>query len=193
MAPHPSLSNIYRLCGAIPNMLVFRPADTVETLECWTLALSQAHNPSVLVLTRQTLPSLHHEYKATNDCAYGAYILSPARGKRKATILATGSEVSIALEAQEKLRTQGIEVAVVSMPCWKLFDEQSQSYQKEMLGEAPRIAIEAAVRLGWDRYLRNEDIFIGMPSFGASAPAEDLYRHFGITAEAVIEAVKHKI
>lgn len=178
---------------AIPNMMVFRPADTVETLECWALALSQADNPSVLVLTRQALPSLHHEYKPANDCAYGAYILSAARGKRQATILATGSEVSIALKAQEKLRTQGIEVAVISMPCWKLFDEQSQNYQKEILGDAPRIAIEAAVRFGWDRYLRHEDVFIGMPSFGASAPAEDLYRHFGITAEAVIEAVKHKI
>lgn len=178
---------------AIPNLLTFRPADTMETAECWALALSEKNRPSVLVLTRQALPAQHSEAKSANACARGAYLLAGQLNTRKATLLATGSEVELAMQARAKLAEQGIEVAVLSVPCWQLFDEQSSTYREELLGNVPRIAIEAGLKFGWERYLRTQDRFIGMGGFGASAPAEDLYRHFGITVDAVVAAVKDSL
>jgi transketolase len=178
---------------AIPNLLVFRPADTIETAECWELALDSRAAPSVLVLTRQGLPSLRNE-ASENLCAHGGYILAPAESERQVTLIASGSEVAIALEAQALLGAQGISAAVVSMPCWELFQAQTPHYRDEVLGpDTPRVAIEAGLRQGWDAWLRPDDGFIGMAGFGASAPGKDLYLHFKITAEAVVEAVKTRL
>lgn len=175
---------------AIPNLYVFRPADATETLECWELALESKETPSVLALSRQDLPSVRKEYTAENLCAKGGYILSKAKGEAKVTLIATGSEVEIALEAQKQLEAKGIAANVVSMPCTELFDKQSDAYKASVLGtDTVKVAIEAAIRYGWERYIGNDGIFIGMPGFGESAPAKDLYRHFGITAENVVEAV----
>ena len=176
----------------IPNLYVMRPCDTVETAECWELAL-KATRPSVLALTRQALPTLRTEHRDANLSAMGGYVLAEAEGKRQATILATGSEVSIAMEARNKLKTEGINAAVVSLPCWELFDVQPDSYRKAVLGDAPRVAIEAAVPFGWQKYLGEKGIFVGMTTFGASAPAPELYKHFGITVEAVVASVKARI
>ncbi len=176
---------------AIPNLLVFRPADAMETAECWELALSQINSPSALSLTRQGVPALRAEYTEENPCARGAYILAEAEGGRRVTLLATGSEVSLAMEAREMLAGDGIGAAVVSMPCWELFDAQEDAYRNQVLGEdCPRIAIEAAVRQGWERYIGEKGGFVGMRGFGSSAPADELYRHFGITAEAVVKKAK---
>jgi transketolase len=175
---------------AIPNLLVFRPADTMETAECWALALSQKNRPSILALTRQALPHLRADAALANHCARGGYIIRPAKGARKATLIATGSEVSIAVEAREALEADGISAAVVSLPCWELFDEQPEAYRREVLGDGLRIGVEAASGFGWERYLGGSGVFIGMDGFGASAPAPELYRHFGITAAAIVERVK---
>jgi transketolase len=175
---------------AMPNLLVFRPADTMETAECWALALSQKNRPSILALTRQALPHLRADAAVANHCARGGYVLRPARNARKVTLIATGSEVSIAVEAREALEAQGIGTAVVSLPCWELFEEQPESYRREVLGDGLRVGIEAGAGFGWERYLGSDGIFIGMKGFGASAPAGELYRHFGITAGAVVDAVK---
>jgi len=182
---------------ATPNTLVFRPADTTETAEAWELALSQPGTPSVLSLTRQNLPALRTEYKAKNFTAQGAYVMAEAEGKREAILLATGSEVAIAMQAREILQSEGIGTRVVSMPCWELFEEQPDSYRRRVLpGGAVRVAVEAGIRFGWDRWLfgeggkREKAGFIGMHGFGASAPAEDLYAHFGITPDAVAEKVR---
>jgi transketolase len=172
---------------AIPNLLTFRPCDGIETAECWQLALHSKNRPSLLALSRQGLPTVR-KADAENLSAKGGYVLSEAEGKRQVTILATGSEVSIALDAQAQLKQQGIAAAVVSMPCWLLFDEQSDEYRAQVLGTAPRIAIEAGVRQGWDRYLGDKSAFIGMIGFGASAPADKLYAHFGITAANAVSA-----
>ena len=178
---------------AIPNLLVFRPADTIETAECWELALDSRAAPSVLALTRQGLPSVRKE-ASENLCAHGGYILAPAESERQVTLIASGSEVAIALEAQALLGAQGISAAVVSMPCWELFQAQTPHYRDEVLGpDTPRVAIEAGLRQGWDAWLRPDDGFIGMAGFGASAPGKDLYLHFKITAEAVVEAVKTRL
>ena len=174
---------------AMPNVHVFRPADTLETAECWELAIRRADGPSVLVLTRQNLPALRSDV-AENRSARGGYVLAEADGPRQATVLATGSEVEIAMRAREMLAGDGIGVAVVSMPCWELFEQQDASYRAEVLGGAPRVAIEAAGPFGWDRWLGSDGVFIGMPGYGASAKAEDLYKHFGITAEAIVAAVR---
>ena len=174
---------------AMPNVHVFRPADTLETAECWELAIRRADGPSVLVLTRQNLPALRSDV-AENRSARGGYVLAEADGPRQATVLATGSEVEIAMRAREMLAGEGIGVAVVSMPCWELFEQQDASYRAEVLGGAPRVAIEAAGPFGWDRWLGPDGTFIGMQGYGASAKAEDLYKHFGITAEAVVAAVR---
>ena len=174
---------------AMPNVHVFRPADTLETAECWELAVRRADGPSVLVLTRQNLPALRSDV-AENRCARGGYVLAEADGPRQATVLATGSEVEIAMRAREMLAGEGIGVAVVSMPCWELFEQQDQSYRAEVLGGAPRVAIEAAGPFGWDRWLGPDGIFIGMQGYGASAKAEDLYKHFGLTPEAIVAAVR---
>ena len=174
---------------AMPNVHVFRPADTLETAECWELAIRRADGPSVLVLTRQNLPALRSDV-AENRSARGGYVLAEADGPRQATVLATGSEVEIAMRAREMLAGDGIGVAVVSMPCWELFEAQDETYRAEVLGGAPRVAIEAAGPFGWDRWLGSDGVFIGMQGYGASAKAEDLYKHFGITAEAIVAAVR---
>ena len=173
---------------ATPGLQVFRPADIIETAEAWELALASASAPSVLVLSRQALPMLRAEHGAENRTARGAYLLREPAGERELTLLATGSEAQIAHEAADCLSAAyGLAVAVVSMPSWELFEAQDDAYRAAVLGRAPRIGIEAAGRLGWDRWIGERGAFIGMPGFGASAPADDLYRHFGITVDAVIE------
>ncbi len=182
---------------ATPNTYVFRPADTVETAEAWELALTSKSTPSVLSLTRQGLPTVRTEHKQRNLTAQGAYVLAEAEGKRQAILIATGSEVSVAMKARDMLQADGIGTRVVSMPCMELFAEQEEAYRKRVLPAGPvRVGIEAAVRQGWDRWLLGERGreqragFIGMDSFGASAPAEELFEKFGITAEATVAKVK---
>ena len=183
---------------ATPNTWVFRPADTVETAEAWELALTSKETPSVLSLTRQGLPTVRTEHKNKNLTAQGGYVLAEAEGKRQAVLIATGSEVSVALAARDLLQAEGIGTRVVSMPCMELFAEQDETYRRRVLPAGPvRVGIEAAVRDGgWDRWLtgeRGRDAkagFIGMQSFGASAPANELYEKFGITAEATAAEVK---
>jgi transketolase len=176
---------------ATPNLLVFRPCDAVETAECWELALGAARTPSALCLSRQNLPVLRTDAEV-NRSSRGAYLL---RGgdRRDVTLLATGSEVEIAVAAAGLLAAEGIEAAVVSMPCWALFEAEDETYRRAVLGQAPRVAVEAAGRLGWDRWTGDGGAFVGMTGFGASAPAADLYRHFGITAEAVADAARSAI
>jgi transketolase len=178
---------------AIPNLLVLRPADAVETAECWELALRHAETPSVLALTRQELPTLRLEHSDENLCARGAYLLTPADERRQATILATGSEVQLALAARELLATEGIVAAVVSMPSMELFQRQDPAYRAFVLGTAPRIAVEAATPFGWTRYVDSEEDVVGMTSFGASAPFKVLYEHFGLTAENVARKVRARL
>lgn len=177
---------------AMPNIYTFRPCDVVETAESWQIALESETTPSILALTRQNLPMLRTSANE-NLTAKGGYVISDVtKGKkRQATIIATGSEVSLAVEAQNKLREEGIETAVVSMPCTELFDRQDISYQEEVLGSAPRIAVEAASKFGWERYVGLDGDIIGMDGFGASGPAEELYKYFGITVEEVTDAVKN--
>ncbi len=179
---------------AMPNLLVARPADTVETAECWQIALERGDGPTVLALTRQKLPTVRLEPSAENLCERGAYILSSAESEREVTLIASGSEVAIALEAQTQLQAEGIATAVISMPCWELFAQQSDHYRDEVLGPGSfRLAIEAASPLGWERWTGPDGGFVGMTGFGASAPSKDLYAHFGITPEAVVETVKSKL
>jgi transketolase len=177
---------------ATPNLYVFRPADAVETAECWALAMKRTSSPSCLVLTRQGLPTLHTKYTDENLSSLGAYILAEATGgDRAVTLLATGSEVSIAMTARTVLENEGIPTAVISMPCWELFEEQDPIYREHVLGpQTVRIGIEAAISLGWDRYLGPNGAFVGMQGFGASAPAPELFEHFGITADAVVAEAK---
>ncbi len=179
---------------ATPNFNVFRPADAVETAEAWELALSSERTPSVLALSRQGLPTVRTEHKTRNLTAQGAYILAEATAKRRVILMATGSEVEIALAARDQLEARGIGTRVVSMPCWELFEAQDEKYRRKVLPAGPvRVAIEAGIRFGWDRWLfgergrREKAGFIGMHGFGGSAPAPELYRHFGITAEAAVE------
>ena len=178
---------------ATPNMYVFRPCDAVETAEAWEVALESTETPSVMALSRQGLPTVRTERTNENLTKKGGYILRNVRGTRDLTLMATGSEMAIALEAAEQLESQGRQVAVVSMPCWELFDQQSDQYRQAVLGSAPRIAVEALTGFGWDRYLRTQDVFIGMNDFGASGPAPELYQHFGITKEAICEAAERLI
>jgi len=179
---------------AIPNLNVFRPADGVETAECWALALEQHETPSVLALTRQALSTVRVDPSSENLCTKGGYILRQSKGPRQVTLIATGSEVEIALEAQNKLAALNISAAVVSFPCWRFFDQQPQAYREEVLcPKTLRVAIEAAGPLGWEKYVGGDGIIIGMKSFGASAPCEDLYTHFGITTQAIVEAVQAKL
>jgi len=178
---------------AVPNLQVFRPADAVETAECWALALVRTEGPSILALTRQNLPTVRTTLDDVNRCARGAYILEEAEGRRLVTLLATGSEVAIALGARKRLQAYGVGAAVVSMPCFELFERQDRTYRKEVLGSVLRIAIEAGSPFGWTRYVRHESDVIGMRGFGASGPAEALYQHFGITAERVVEAVRKRL
>lgn len=179
---------------AIPNHNVFRPADAVETAECWQLALENQKTPSTLALTRQNLPTVRTTHTDENKSSYGAYELAAAEGDAKVAIFASGSEVAIALQARELLAAKGIAARVVSVPCFELFEAQSASYKDAVIGDAPvKVAVEAGLRLGWDRFIGLDGIFIGMTGFGASAPIDDLYKHFGITAEAVVDAVEKKL
>jgi len=178
---------------AIPNLNVFRPADAIETAECWGIAIESAATPSAIVLTRQGLATVRTDHTDENLSAKGGYILANADGERKATILATGSEVEIALAARDRLQADGVPTSVVSLPSWNLFDAQDQKYRDDVLGSGVRVAIEAAVSMGWDKYIGSEGAFIGMSSFGASAPAGVLYKHFGITADAAVAAVKERL
>ena len=178
---------------ATPNLNVFRPCDVVETAECWLVALQSRTTPSVLALTRQNLPQLRTRASGENLCARGAYVLAEPAGARAATILATGSEVELAMEARSRLQADGIATAVVSMPCLELFEAQDAAYRKSVLGTAPRVAVEALSTFGWTRYVEDDSAVIGMRTFGASAPYEKLYEHFGITADAVVAAVKARV
>jgi transketolase len=182
---------------ATPNTWVFRPADLVETAEAWELALSSTKTPSVLALSRQNLPAVRHTHTGQNMVARGGYVLAEAEGKRQAILMATGSEVEIALKARDLLQADGIGTRVVSMPCWELFEEQDAGWRRKVLPPGPvRVAIEAGIRFGWDRWLfgeggkREKSGFIGMHGFGASAPADRLYKEFGITAEATAAKAK---
>jgi transketolase len=178
---------------AMPNLFVFRPADAIETAECWELAVKRADGPSVLALTRQALPALRAD-SGENRCARGGYVLAEASaGPRRATLVATGSEVATAMAARGALEAEGIAAAVVSLPCWELFAAQDESYHREVLGGALRVGVEAAAGFGWGRWLGPEGIFVGMTGYGASAPAEDLFRHFGITPEAVAAQVRKRL
>ena len=193
---HQAVEHIASL-RAMPNVNVFRPADAIETAECWLLAIQSNETPSVLALTRQGLPTIRKEHTEDNLCARGAYVIAEALNgnkSRKATILATGSEVEIALKARDLLQADGIATAVVSMPCWEIFEQQNKSYKNEVLGESGvRIAVEAAACFGWARYVLDESKVIGMKDFGASAPISDLYEHFGISPKAVADAVRSEL
>ncbi len=181
---------------AIPNLAVFRPADAVETAECWALALEAKDHPSILALSRQDLPLLRVEHTADNPCRRGAYELRPAAdgGKAQVTLLATGSEVEIAVAAQALLQADGVTARVVSVPCMELFAAQDAGYRQQVLQpDSVRVAVEAGIEMGWERLIGERGAFIGMHSFGASGPAPQLYKHFGITAEAVAKAAKDRL
>jgi transketolase len=175
---------------AMPNLRVFRPADAVETAECWQLAIERTDGPTLLALTRQNLAPARKGASAANLCANGAYELSPAGGEAKATIFASGSEVELALAAQDLLKAKGVAARVVSVPSLDLFLKQSEETRRAVIGKAAvKVAVEAAVRFGWDAIIGPDGAFVGMSKFGASAPYKDVYRNFGITAEAVADAV----
>jgi transketolase len=178
---------------AMPNLYVFRPADAVETAEAWDCALAMKSAPSLLALSRQAAPGLRGASRK-NLSARGAYELLAAEGKAKVSLFATGTEVAIAVAAREALQAKGVPTRVVSCPCFELFAAQDERYRKRTIGAAKvRIGIEAAVRQSWEAFLRPQDAFIGMTSFGASAPAKDLYAHFGITADAVVQAAQARL
>ena len=179
---------------AIPNILVFRPCDVVETIECWQLALEAHDRPSVLALTRQNLPQLRLAHDDKNRCAAGAYEIVPAEKVAQVSLFASGSEVAIAVEARRFLRERGVYARVVSVPSFELFQALPESERDEIIGTAPvRVGIEAAVRQGWDAIIGSDGAFVGMTGFGASAPYKELYKHFGITAEAVAKAALSKL
>jgi transketolase len=168
---------------------VFRPCDAVETVECWELALRDATRPSVIALTRQALPQLRLGPEMRNRCTYGAYELVAAEGKAQVSLFASGSEVAIAVEAQKQLAAKGTPARVVSVPCFELLAEAPDAARQLIVGDAPaKVAVEAAVRQGWDAIIGADGGFVGMTGFGASAPYKDLYAYFGITPEAVVEA-----
>ena len=173
---------------AMPNMLVLRPADAVEAAECWEIAFEHRRGPSTLVFARQTLPHVRRQHSSTNMSRFGAYVLAEADGgPREVTLLATGSEVALALAARDALQTAGTPTAVVSMPSWELFAAQDAAYRSNVLGAGTvRVGCEAALRFGWDRWLGERGGFVGMTGFGASGPAEVLYPHFGITPAAIV-------
>ena len=178
---------------AIPNLNVFRPADAVETAEAWELAVLSPKTPSTLALSRQGLPTIRTEHASENLTARGAYVLREAGGERDVTLIATGSEVEIALKAADLLAAEGRNAVVVSAPCFELFAEQPAAYRRSVLGTAPRVGVEAAIRQSWCDLIGETGAFVGMTGFGASAPAGDLYKHFGITPEAVVDAARNLI
>jgi transketolase len=175
---------------AMPNLNVFRPADGVEVIECWQLALEHRQTPSVIVLSRQAIKPVRQHNTSENLCAKGGYVVTGDSSRSQVALIATGSEVGLAVEAHEELKTLGVSSHVVSLPCWNLFDQQPGDYQQEVLGQGLRVGIEAASEFGWRQYLRPGDCFIGMKGFGASAPASVLYEKFGITVDAIITRVK---
>jgi transketolase len=178
---------------AVPNLMVFRPADAVETAECWQIAMKTKNRPSGLALTRQNLTTVRTEYDEKNLCELGAYTLA-GNADAKVTIFASGSEVELAVAARATLEGKGISTRVVSVPCTELFFEQPDAYRKEVIGNSPvKIAVEAAVREGWDAFIGPEGSFIGMKGFGASGPAKKVFEHFGITADAVVAAAEAKL
>jgi transketolase len=179
---------------AIPNMRVFRPCDAVEVAECWELALNRTNGPTVLALTRQNLPQLRQGQDKDNRCAHGAYELAPAEGQAQVSLFASGSEVAIAMEARKLLAAKGVAARVVSVPCFELFFAAPDDYRDAVIGiAAVRVGVEAAVRQGWDAIIGSDGLFVGMSTFGASAPFKDLYKHFGITPEKVSEAALSRI
>ena len=192
---HQAIEHLAMLRG-IPNLNVFRPADSEETWQCFEMALAAKKTPSAMILTRQDLPFLvkekSHEGKSLVN--RGGYALNNVANP-KVVIIATGSEVSIAVEAKEKLQAKGVNARVVSMPCFEIFEEQDEAYKNEVLGAKNilRVGVEAAISQGWEKYLGFDGIFVGMKSFGASGKAEDLYKHFGITSDAICEQVVKKL
>jgi len=179
---------------AIPNLKVFRPADAVEAAECWKLALESTKAPSVMALSRQKVPAARTTVAGENLSARGAYQLAGANLPAQVTIFACGSEVGVAMAARDLLEADGIGARVVSTPCWELFDAQPDDYQAQVIGETDvRVAVDAGIKMGWERFIGEAGAFVGMTGFGASAPAEVLYKHFGITAEAVAAAAKAKL
>ena len=179
---------------AMPNLFVLRPADSVETAECWQIALERKDGPSLIALTRQNLPVLRSNHVEKNQSARGGYILATSSADARVTLIATGSEVEIALSARETLETEGIPTAVVSMPCCELFDAQDKAYRDTVLPPGSiRVSIEAGATLGWHKYVGDAGACVGIDSFGASAPYKDLYRHFGMTPEAVVAAARERL
>jgi transketolase len=179
---------------AIPNLLVFRPCDAVETLECWQLALQNRDRPSVLALTRQNLPQLRTGVDSDNICGMGAYEIAGPDGETDISIFATGSEVALSVEAARLIAAKGISARVVSVPSFELFFEAPEPIRRRIIGNSRvNVGVEAGIRQGWDAIIGSDGIFVGMTGFGASAPYKDLYRHFGITAEAVAEAALKKL
>ncbi|MEL6201734.1 MAG: transketolase [Pseudomonadota bacterium] len=179
---------------AIPNHMVFRPADAMETMECWELALAAEKMPSTLALTRQGLPAVRTEFDEDNRCALGAYELTTASADASVTLFASGSEVELAMLAREQLEANGTPTRVISVPCMELFAQQDESYRKAIIGdESIKIAIEAGIRQGWDALIGSDGTFIGMDSFGASGPYKELYAHFGITVEAIVAAATNSL
>ncbi len=179
---------------ATPNVHVFRPADAIETLECWALALSSVKTPSVLALTRQNLPTLRTEYTSENRCARGGYRLVEPQGKEQVTLIATGSEVMLAVETQKLLAAQGIAASVVSLPSWELFDKQPAAYKASVLPkDTLKVALEMLSGFGWERYTGADGLIVSMQGFGASAPLKDLLPHFGFTAEKIAHGVSQAL
>ena len=172
-----------------------RPCDAVEAAECWQLAVANRKNPSAIVNSRQPVKTLRKTYSEENLCAKGAYILADAEGgARRATIFATGSEVAVALAARETLQAAGVPTAVVSVPCWELFWQQEAGYRATVIGRGTaRVAVEAATRLGWERFVGEDGGIVGMTTFGASGPVADLFTHFGITPAHVVAEVKARL
>lgn len=177
---------------AIPNMLVLRPADAVEVVECWELALANRHGPTSLICSRQALPTLRTTSVGDNLCARGAYVIAEAEGgERTVTLIGTGSEVAVALAARDRLQAEGHPTAVVSMPSWEIFDAQDEDYRRRTIRrDTVRVAVEAAIRQGWDRWIGEDGGFVGMSGFGASGPGVELFRHFGVTADTVVDAAR---
>ena len=179
---------------AMPGLLTFRPADAVEVGECWELALGYRDGPSVIALSRHPVALVRREGDDENRSAKGGYILANASGEPDVLIIATGAEVGLACQAREQLEAEGIKTRVISMPCVELFEMQSAEWQKQTLGEAPiRIAVEAGMRMGWDRYIGRDGSFIGMSGFGASAPADVLFEQFGITTSAIVTEAQDRL
>ena len=176
---------------AIPNLNVYRPCDIIETAECWATALATKSTPSVISLSRQGLPCLRKDHTEQNLSANGGYVLYDTDSKRDITLLATGSEVALALESANLLMREGINAAVVSMPCMEIFESQNLEYRNKVLPPGvPVVVVEAAVEQSWGKYLGIDGKFVGMSTFGASAPGNDLFQHFGITVEKVKAASK---